>query len=150
MKAISLHEPYASLIMWGWKTIETRTHQKFKGLLRETILIHATQNKHFLNSEIISEIIQYLSPEKEKEFLEYLHSSYFETTFGRLLGTVNVFHFGKLTGIHSQKAMIDCSHTLRYGLHLKNPRVLKAPISWKGHQGIFVVPTFDLKMEFVK
>lgn len=41
MKAITLHQPWASMIAWGWKTIETRTHRRFRGLCGSRIAIHA-------------------------------------------------------------------------------------------------------------
>ena len=41
MKAISLHQPYASFIAMRWKTIETRDHDRFKGLVGHPIAIHA-------------------------------------------------------------------------------------------------------------
>jgi hypothetical protein len=43
MKAITLHQPWASLIAFGLKTIETRTHDRFRGLVGQTIAIHAGQ-----------------------------------------------------------------------------------------------------------
>ena len=41
MKAISLWEPWATFIMMKKKTIETRTHNRFKGLVGERIAICA-------------------------------------------------------------------------------------------------------------
>ncbi len=41
MKAITLHQPWASLIAYGYKMIETRTHARFSGLVGERIAIHA-------------------------------------------------------------------------------------------------------------
>lgn len=41
MKAITIWQPWASLIMSGRKAIETRTHDRFKGLVGQRIAIHA-------------------------------------------------------------------------------------------------------------
>jgi predicted transcriptional regulator len=41
MKVITLWQPWASFIALGWKTIETRTHDRFKNLVCERIAIHA-------------------------------------------------------------------------------------------------------------
>lgn len=38
---ITLYQPWATWIMRGWKTIETRTHNRFACLDHKTILIHA-------------------------------------------------------------------------------------------------------------
>lgn len=40
---ITLYQPWATWIVRGWKTIETRTHNKFACLIGKTILIHAGQ-----------------------------------------------------------------------------------------------------------
>lgn len=47
MKAISLHQPYATFIALRWKTIETRTHNRFRNLEGETIAIHAAKKVYF-------------------------------------------------------------------------------------------------------
>jgi len=41
MKAITLYQPWASLIAEGYKTIETRQHDRFKDLKGRRIAIHA-------------------------------------------------------------------------------------------------------------
>jgi hypothetical protein len=41
MKAITLHQPWASLIAYGLKTIETRPHDRFRSLVGQTVAIHA-------------------------------------------------------------------------------------------------------------
>lgn len=47
MKAISIQEPYASLIAYGYKKIETRSWAtKYRG----EILIHASKSKKYLQS----------------------------------------------------------------------------------------------------
>lgn len=45
MKAISLWQPYASLIAAGKKTIETRTHSRRRSLAGQRIAIHAAKRK---------------------------------------------------------------------------------------------------------
>ena len=45
MKAISLHQPWASLIAEGIKTIETRTWAPPKALIGQRIAIHAAKRK---------------------------------------------------------------------------------------------------------
>ena len=44
MKAISLWQPWATFVTMKWKTIETRTHQWFNGLVGQRIAIHAAMN----------------------------------------------------------------------------------------------------------
>lgn len=40
---ITLYQPWATWIMRRWKTIETRTHNRFVKLLGKSVLIHAGQ-----------------------------------------------------------------------------------------------------------
>jgi len=44
MKVITLWQPWASFIAFGWKSIETRTHNKFESLKGNRIAIHAGKN----------------------------------------------------------------------------------------------------------
>lgn len=41
MRAITLYQPWASWVAWGWKSIETRTHDRFRYLVGARIGIHA-------------------------------------------------------------------------------------------------------------
>ena len=43
MKAISLWQPWATFVSLEWKTIETRTHERFRGLVGQRIAIHAAK-----------------------------------------------------------------------------------------------------------
>ena len=45
MDAITLYMPEALFVSLGWKTIETRTHHRFKGLVGKRIAIHAAKKK---------------------------------------------------------------------------------------------------------
>lgn len=58
MRAITLWQPWASLIECGHKTIETRKHNRFKGLVGETIAIHASARR--TDEEAIFVVGQYL------------------------------------------------------------------------------------------
>ena len=52
---ITLYQPWATWIMRGWKTIETRTHSRFACLRGQTILIHAGKTTD--KSELVTENI---------------------------------------------------------------------------------------------
>lgn len=137
MKAISLYEPWATFIMLGWKTIETRTHVRFRSLEKETILIHAARK---VDGSL--ETLKYLNKDQLSKFREWVNSHYFRKTLGKLLGSVYVSEFKLLFPSHSQQALIDCDpdDEIRYGIILERPCPLVKPIPYKGHQGIFNVP----------
>jgi len=122
----------------GWKTIETRTHNRFKCLRGSTILIHAgmsTDDSHYATQN------PYLT---RKQILENPD----EMVNGYILCIAYVHDFKPLNNYHSSYALIECSQTTRYGLFLKDIETFKQPIPVKGEMGIWY---FDLdKMEKVK
>jgi len=132
--AITLYNPWACWVMLGWKTIETRTHDRFKGLVGKTIGIHAGEydwsatyaheGEKFHSLALVT--LRNLSP-----LLDYPRG---------LLGTVEVTEARWLEGeVESIKAMIDCIQTKRFGLFLKNPQWFPHAQAMKGGQGIFYV-----------
>ncbi len=122
---ITLYQPWATWIMREWKTIETRTHNRFGCLLGKTILIHAGMNT---DADAIN------NPYLTKEQLVYEPE---EVVNGYILGSAFVKSFGKLSSAHSQKALIDCEKTDRWGLYLSNIDKFKEPIPVKGEMGIW-------------
>lgn len=126
---ITLYQPWASWVMNGWKTIETRTHDRFKGLAGKKIGIHA--GSHFDDSDAVMK-----NPYLSKDQIE-ISSQY---VAGGFLGTIMVDSFSKLNGAHSKRALIDCQTVERYGLSLSSPKMyLFTPV--KGSMGIWY---FDL------
>jgi hypothetical protein len=123
LPAITLYQPWAAWIMEGWKTIETREHDRFKSLLGETILIHAGLHND-------------TSP--SSKFNRYLKGTpTWKTVNGCILGTALVSDVGWLGTEHSQEAMIDCGGVYRYGLFLENVEKFEQPIPVKGGMGIW-------------
>ncbi|MGE5353986.1 MAG: hypothetical protein ACM3P0_18005 [Acidobacteriota bacterium] len=132
MKVITLYQPWASWIIWGWKTIETRTHNKFACLKGQRIAIHAA--KQYDPSAL----------EAAKRYMEFdqwlIHRNYegeglYE--LGAILGTALVWESGRLSSMHARSAMIECGSMVRHGLFLKEIKKLKNPIKVSGHQGIW-------------
>ena len=104
---ITLYQPWASFVILGWKTIETRLHKRFKSLEGKTIGIHA--GKTYGSNEMC---FKYLSPEQNEIAKEG------KFPCGVFLGTVHVDSFGKLDDSHSQNSLIDCGNYERFGLFL--------------------------------
>src|SRR5687767_2133477 len=103
---ITLYQPWATWIMRGWKTIETRTHDRFKSLAGKIILIHAGKT-----TDANAAHNPYLTIEQIKENPDEMVSGY-------ILGSVFVSQFSQLSAQHSKAALIECYNTLRYGLFL--------------------------------
>ena len=135
LPVITLYQPWATWIMREWKTIETRTHNRFACLIGKDILIHAGQR---------TDAAAIINPYLTKEQLLYNPG---EVVNGFILGKVHVKSFGLLSPIHSSLALIECD-TPRFGLYLNDIKKFEKPIPVKGEMGIWY---FDLeKNEKVK
>lgn len=137
MKVITLHQPWAFFIAYGWKTIETRTHNRFKGLVRQTIGIHA--GKHW-DKDWEKLAGEYLTGEQirmVKNDFPVLHKS----LKGTIICTAEVWDAQEVTSCQSKFALINCDpqtngEIIRHGLFLTNITKI-IPIKTTGKQGIW-------------
>ena len=130
MKVISLHQPWASWVALGWKTIETRTHSRFKNLVGQTIGIHAA--KHWDKDWNPKGYCYYTW----KQFKETRDSLSLNAPRGFLIATAYVEEFRLLNYRDSQKAICCCDDNNLFGLVLSNIARIE-PIKMDGRQGIF-------------
>ncbi len=131
---ITLYEPWATWIMKGWKTIETRTHAKFACLNNLTILIHAGKKTDYSD---LTTNNPYLT---EDYIMDDIRNGY-------ILGHAFVYDAMYLDHNDSQAALIDCGSTPRFGLFLERVNRFEELIPAKGSMGIWY---YDLdKMEKV-
>jgi len=137
MRAITIHQPWAYWIAVGYKTIETRLNDRFKGLVGERIDIHAGQ-KHDSNAHRFA--FQFL-PKENGPFLE--RKNYQLLMPGAIICTAFVESAKWLNGGHSESALIECKYTQRFGLFLTDIQKIKKPIFYKGRQGIFHIEEVD-------
>ncbi len=128
---ISMYQPWASWVMLGWKTTETRLHNRFAKLSGKTIIIHASQN---YDRDAIHEAWKYRLGITDT--LKHLGTTIYPTG---LLGIAYVEKTRELTMEDSDAALIDCGIIRRYGLFLQYPIPFSKPILMKGGQGIFYV-----------
>jgi hypothetical protein len=128
LPVITLYQPWATWIMRGWKTIETRTHNRFKSLEGKRILIHASKST---DANAID------NPYLTKEQLFYNPD---EIVNGFILGSALVSDFRLLNSNAAQRALIECD-TKRFGLFLEKIDRFETPIRENGEMGIWY---FDL------
>ena len=143
MKVITLWQPWATLIQWKWKTIETRTHDRFRNLVGETIGIHAG---NYWDKHIYELAGPYLTDMQRSEIgmIKEVFDNGHEK--GEIICTAEVDATGWLSPDDSQAALIECNCDWapnRFGLFLKDIQPIK-PIKATGHQGIW---NFDIKPE---
>ena len=130
MRAISLWQPWAQWVALSWKTIETRTHNRFASLVGQRIAIHAAQK------------IDWVWRDKAR-----LSNEQFLWTFGNMLDwprgavvcTAQVIEHARLSAVMSPLALCDCSGNDLFGLVLEDVQRFD-PIPWKGNQFPFTVP----------
>lgn len=127
MKAISIKQPWANWIIEGKKTIETRSHNRFKSLVGQIIAIHASKK---WDQWAFDEAIKYGGG-----MVFELPSDFYPNG---IIGTARVETFGKLNSSHEKHTLCFCEE--RFGLFLTDVHKFSTPIPWKGQQGIFNVP----------
>jgi hypothetical protein len=137
MKVLSIWQPFAGLIVKGYKTAETRTWAPPKSLIGQTIGIAATktilpaQRAHF----------------ESEEFQQYydllgLPDRIEDMPLGYLLGTATLMGFDQMT----EEVLEDTSEEEQaygwweldfFAWRLVDPIELKHPIPIRGRQGIY-------------
>ena len=132
MRALSLYQPWASLIVYGHKRIETRS---WSTTYRGTLLIHASKNKRWM-----------------PDFPRLLHDAGIPdamtdlpTPCGAVLGSVEVVDCLKSeefseSDVGTQERLLGDYRPGRYGWVLRQPVVFTTPVYCAGHLGLWEVP----------
>lgn len=124
---ITLWQPWASWIALGWKTTETRTHNRLASLLGRRVFIHAGDK---WDNQALYLAANFLSRHQRATTMDHYG------VFGKILCSAVVTEHRALTVLDSPPALIDCGTTKRYGLFLSELQVI-IPIPAKGRQGIW-------------
>lgn len=127
LPTLTLWQPWASLIAAGFKTIETRTHDKFAGLKHRRIAIHAGRRYH----NEADDMIRRYSAEAMRWMKENLRGK----DSGRILCTAFVLDARPLQPFDSKTALCDAGGL--HGLILDRIQVFDFRIIAKGQQGIW-------------
>ncbi len=137
MKAITLHQPYASLIAAGLKRYETRS---FKTNHRGLIAIHAGQQRQLLTRE--QKVILYLPEYKDDEELKKIR--YGQYPLGAIVAVVEIkdciLMDEDFMGLQTPVELACGDWKVgRYAWELTNIRPVIKPYYVKGQQGIWFV-----------
>lgn len=125
---ISLHRPWSYWVALGWKTIETRIHNRFKLLAGREIAIHSAKA---WDDSAYTLAAKWLTPE-----MIAITEGFPRDGEGEILCVTHVTLTRKLLPADSREAMIDCGDTLRFGLFLGKMRWV-AGVRTKGQQGMW-------------
>ena len=137
MKAITLWQPWASFVAWGWKTIETRGHRMFASLVGERIAIHAGK-KWDERAVLVAE--PYLTF-VQRQLVNIMMGQYQRGNQPRgcIVATAHVCGCRPM-GPDDARAALCPSGPGRIAYRLKNVRALATPIPCIGLQGMWNVP----------
>jgi len=139
MPAISMWQPWATFVCLGWKTIETRTHERLKSLKGKRIVIHATQ-------KVDESAFMNMYYPKSLSMLDAINlTGFVNMNRGRLLCTATVAAARWAPNVQfdeheewNKKAMCDVAG--KFCLFLEDIEPLRERVPFKGRQGIFYVP----------
>ena len=139
LKAISVWQPWASLLIHGIKTHETRSWQPPLDLLGHRIAIHAAVTfKAFAAYRHLARLLPQLDAATVDDAARIL-------PFGAIIGTACLAHSLETTSTladcipQSEKDLGDWSRG-RYAWRLTDPRPLHDPIPFRGQQRLWTVP----------
>lgn len=128
MKIISLHQPWASLVVMGVKKWETRSWRPSK-LLGETIGIHATQSRQYLNCCMLW------------PFSKHIDGNPLLLPRGAILGTVTLkmavtteFWCLKYQDGNDEELALGNYSNNRTAWKLEDPHKFEKPIAARGYQ----------------
>lgn len=150
MKALTVMQPWASLIMLGAKRFETRS---WKTNFLGTLLIHASKKlapaalalcfQEPFKSALAPLLHPYQPPHTDEPFY---YDCPWDLPLGFLLGTVQVSVCRTAEDVHAdllvsaeEKAFGDYRPG-RWAWELCEPRLFETPIPYKGRQGLWDVP----------
>jgi len=129
MKSITLHRPWSSFVAFGLKSIETRRHDRFRGLVGETVAIHGGQKRVFVPFSYIERQFQVPSARMNEALDHAIAYS------GVIVCLADVIAHRRLTDADAKAAL--CPADGLYGLILDNVRRFREPIPARGQQGIW-------------
>lgn len=132
---ISMYQPWAQWVALGWKTIETRRHNKLACLARrgKRIVIHASDK---WDIDWCLKANDFLT---QHQFNMTAYQGFEFWPRGALICTVKIHGHWQLGSPASHLALCDCSGGDLFGLTLQAVQRFD-PIKWKGHQGIMKIP----------
>ncbi len=135
MKTITLHQPWASLIAAGLKTIETRTHDHFAWLAGHRIAIHAGKRYDMDAPTVVSQHYD-LTDLDHKTLRAYAETIAVDLCpRGAIVCTAKVTEARWLEKRHSTAAL--CPAAGLFGLFLAEVEVVDPPVKVRGQQGVW-------------
>lgn len=130
MKAITIHQPYASLIMAGVKHYETRSRNT---QIRGRVAIHAGAREPY-------QVLRKLPADMKKKIIDLQRElELLEVPLGAIIGTVEIVDSVPVETLWGQISAEEISigdySAGRFAYVLENPSIFNQPIPARGAQG---------------
>lgn len=135
MPALSLWQPWATLIAVGAKRIETRHWAAPPSLIGRTIGIHAAKRKTELGLRELEPFASALAGAGELPLGAVVATAVLDRC-PRMTGEA----IARLEALHPAEAAFGLYEPSRYAWVLRDVNPLPEPIPWRGGQGIFWLP----------
>lgn len=145
MKALTLYQPWAGLVIYGPKRWENRNHSRFCWH-RGPLAIHAARREKYVEG-VTTPLGRRLKVPAETMDEWVAGPEVRSIPFSAILGVVDVVDGGFIECFPS--AENDVFAEGPYVLKLDNPRALPTPIQCPGHQGLWTVPD-DVERKIIK
>jgi hypothetical protein len=136
MPVITLWNPWAIWVAMGWKTIETRTHDRFQSLKGQWIGIHAGLK---WDPFALHCARPYMTDDQVKQTEKFIRVG------GAIICRAYVGEARWLSAWDDRRALIECS-TPRFGLLFNKIEAIEA-IPARGKQGIWYHDNFKQKQD---
>ncbi|HLO84571.1 MAG TPA: hypothetical protein VK203_06095 [Nostocaceae cyanobacterium] len=132
IRAISLHQPWASFIAWKWKHCETRS---WTTTYRGELLICAAKKQTRELEKYYNRIIMQVKPNTWNELPKFQN-----LPFGEVVAIVHLSECNLITIRPACQLERDTGDWTpgRYAWHLNNIRPLEKTIPIKGQQGLWI------------
>lgn len=144
MKALSIWQPWASLLMADVKSYETRNWSPPRDLIGDRIAIHASKTAKGL--QIYTDAMEdFANAAMHSAALAIGYSQGKPLPFGCILGTARIAFILQTDGeygsevLPDERALGDWSAG-RYAWRLTDHEPLATPIPYRGQQGLFDIP----------
>ena len=143
MKVLSLLEPWASLVAWGYKKIETRS---WGTLYRGAIAIHASKSNREAGEivHLFKEAGLSGKPDTNDE-LDQFCKKVGDWPLGKIVAVARLYHVEQMTPeLIAAQTLWESTFGLwrpgRFAWSLGNIQRIKEPIPWKGSLGLRDLP----------
>lgn len=138
--AITLRQPWASLIAGGLKTIETRTHDRFRSLVRFRVLIHAGRQHDQSACRTIKAVIG------AGGLLDWIHSHYGDGCVpqGVIVAVARVAEL-EILGVQAERQAL-CATCGLWGLRLEAIRRVSPAVPAVGRPGLWYFDCPDRRL----